>query len=94
MPESTKNEDGAQGKASEAETDREQVERPHAEPEGTAQEKKDPEPRPTDLGEAREQTKQVLFPYIRFDFWKPTELTVIPLITQAGAPKQAASSNA
>jgi hypothetical protein len=59
MAESTKNEDGAQGKASEAETDREQIEKPHAEPEGTAQANKN---RPTDLGEAREQTKQVLFP--------------------------------
>jgi hypothetical protein len=51
MAKSTKNEDGAQGKASEAETDGEQIEKPHAEPD-----------RPTDLGEAREQTKQVLFP--------------------------------
>jgi hypothetical protein len=62
MAESTKNEDGAQGKASEAETDREQIEKPHAEPEGTAQVNKHPGPRPTDLSEAREQTKQVLFP--------------------------------
>lgn len=56
--ESTKNEDSAQGKAGEAETDREQIEKPHAEPEGTAQDNKDPGPRPTDVGEAREQTKQ------------------------------------
>lgn len=76
MAESTKNEEAAQGKASEAETDREQIEKPHAEPDGTAQDNKDPGPRPTDLGEAREQTKQV--PLIRFDLWKPTELTVIP----------------
>ncbi|KAF8501033.1 hypothetical protein F5888DRAFT_1801558 [Russula emetica] len=59
MAESTKNEDGAQGKASEAETDREQIEKPHAEPKGTAQDNKDRESRPTDLGKAREQTKQV-----------------------------------
>jgi hypothetical protein len=62
MAESTKNEDVAQGKSSEAETDRGQIEKPHGEPEGTAQDNKDPRPRPTDLGEAREQTKQVLFP--------------------------------
>jgi hypothetical protein len=61
MTESTKNEDGAQNKASEAETDGGQIEKPHAEPEGTAQDKKDPRPRPTDLGEAREQTKQVSY---------------------------------
>jgi hypothetical protein len=52
MAESTKNEDGAQGKASEAETDREQIEKSQAEAEGQ-------EGRPTDLGKAREQTKQV-----------------------------------
>ncbi|KAI0283935.1 hypothetical protein BGY98DRAFT_949637 [Russula aff. rugulosa BPL654] len=51
MTESTKNEDGAQGKASEAETDREQIEKSQAEAEGQ-------EGRPTDLGKAREQTKQ------------------------------------
>lgn len=65
MAESTKNEDGAQGKASEAETGHEQIEKSQAEPEGTAQHNKDPRPRPTDLGQAREQTKQVstvLFP--------------------------------
>lgn len=56
MAESTKNEDGAQSKASEAEADREQIEKPQAEPEGTVQE--DPG-RPTDLGKAREQTKRV-----------------------------------
>jgi hypothetical protein len=62
MVESAKNEDGALGKANDAETDREQIEKPHAEPEGAAQDNNDPAPRPTDLGEAREQTKQVLFP--------------------------------
>ena len=60
--ESTKNEDSAQGKAGEAETDRGQIEKPQAEPEGIAQDNKDPGPRPTDLGEAREQTKQVCSP--------------------------------
>jgi len=60
MAESTENEDGAQGKASEAETDREQIEKPHAE--GTAQDNRDPRPRPTDLGEAREQTKHASAP--------------------------------
>jgi hypothetical protein len=59
MAESTKNEDGAQGKA---EADREQIEKPDTEPEGAAQDTKNLGPRPTDLGEAREQTKQVLFP--------------------------------
>ena len=61
MAESTKNEDGAQGKAREAETNREQIEKPRAEPEGTAQDNRDLRPRPTDLGEAREQTKHVSY---------------------------------
>lgn len=58
MAETTKNENVAQGEASEAETDREQIEKPQAEPEGIAQDNKD-RGRPTDLGKAREQTKQV-----------------------------------
>ena len=60
MAESTENQDSAQGKASEA--DREQIEGLHAKPEGTAQDNKDLGPRPTDLGEARELTKQVSYP--------------------------------
>lgn len=53
MADSTESKDD---KASEAEADREQVEKPHAEPEGTTQDNEDMEPRPTDLGEAREKS--------------------------------------
>jgi hypothetical protein len=56
MAESTRNEDSAQGRVSEAETDGEQIEKPQAESEGTVQEERG---RPTDLGKAREQSKNV-----------------------------------
>jgi len=80
--ESTKYDDGAPGQDSEAETDREQIERPHAEPKkGTVQDDEDAGPRPTDLGKAREQqTTQVrLFRSILVDIPKPAALTVIPV---------------
>jgi hypothetical protein len=58
--ESTKFDDGAPGQTSEAETDHEQKEKPHAESKkGTLQDDQDMQPRPTDLGKAREQTKKV-----------------------------------
>jgi hypothetical protein len=57
---SAKYDDGAPGQDSGAETAREQIEKPHAEPKkGTLQDQEDAEPRPTDLGKAREQAKQV-----------------------------------
>lgn len=58
--ESAKYDDGAPGQDSGAETAREQTEKPHAEPKkGTLQDQEDAEPRPTDLGKARAQAKQV-----------------------------------
>jgi hypothetical protein len=62
MAESTKDEDDAQGEAS-TEANRKEIEKPQAEPEGAAQDNKDLGPRPTDLGKAREQTKQVSVPF-------------------------------
>jgi hypothetical protein len=57
---STKFDDGAPGQTSEAETDHEQKEKPHAEPKkGTLQDDQDTESRPTDLGKARQQTTKV-----------------------------------
>ncbi|KAI0300321.1 hypothetical protein BC826DRAFT_992682 [Russula brevipes] len=57
--ESTKYDDGAPGQTSEAETDHEQIDKPHAEPKkGTLQDDADAAPQPTDLGKAREQAKQ------------------------------------
>jgi hypothetical protein len=72
--ESTKFDDGAPGQTSEAETDHEQKEKPHAEPKkGTLQDDQDSEPRPTDLGEAREQTMKVrLLHLILVGFRRPT----------------------
>ncbi|KAI0004558.1 hypothetical protein BJV74DRAFT_808124 [Russula compacta] len=63
--ESAKSDDNAPGQASEAETETnsEQVKKPHAEPEkDRAQDDKDAQSRPTDLGEARKQTTQVSAP--------------------------------
>jgi len=61
--ESTKFNDGAPGQTSDAETDHEQKTRPHAESKkGTLQGDGDMEPRPTDLGKAREQTTKASAP--------------------------------
>jgi hypothetical protein len=60
VAESAKYGDGTPGQDSGAETDHEQIEKPHAEPKkGTLQDEADAEPRPTDLGKAREEAIQV-----------------------------------
>jgi len=57
--ESTKEDDSAPSQTSEAETDREQVDKPHDEPKkGTLQDDSDAESRPTELGKAQEQAVQ------------------------------------
>ncbi|KAI0304461.1 hypothetical protein B0F90DRAFT_1258819 [Multifurca ochricompacta] len=63
VTESLKLDDGAPGQTSEAETSHEQKEKPQDQPKkGTLQDDEDSEPRPTDLGKVREQSKEANAP--------------------------------
>ena len=86
--ESTKYDDGAPGQGSKAETDHEQIDKPHDEPKkGTLQDEGDAEPQPTELGKAREQARQVGRLSIFIEIWKRLMLTGIPVINAGECAK-------
>ncbi len=83
VAESPKSDDGAPGQTSEAETDHEQSEKPHA---GTLQGDEDAKPPPPDLSEAPEQSTQVHFVSLAL----VNSHKLIDLIVQASTPKEVA----